>query len=69
METEISLAPEILSSVERALSEDIGIGDATTNSVIPLEASIEGRIIAKEVGVVAGLSVAQGPGISLGLQV
>jgi nicotinate-nucleotide pyrophosphorylase (carboxylating) len=59
METEISLAPEILSSVERALSEDIGIGDATTNSVIPLEASIEGRIIAKEVGVVAGLSVAQ----------
>lgn len=59
MEPEISLAPEILSSVERALNEDIGIGDATTNSVIPRDASLQGKIISKEPGVIAGLSVAR----------
>jgi nicotinate-nucleotide pyrophosphorylase (carboxylating) len=59
MEPEISLAPEILSSVERALSEDIGIGDATTNSIVPSDARLEGKIISKESGVVAGLSVAR----------
>jgi nicotinate-nucleotide pyrophosphorylase (carboxylating) len=59
METEISLAPEILSSVERALSEDIGIGDATTNSIVSVDATMTGRIVAKESGVVAGLAVAR----------
>ncbi|HVS80891.1 MAG TPA: carboxylating nicotinate-nucleotide diphosphorylase [Pyrinomonadaceae bacterium] len=59
MEPEISLAPEILSSVERALSEDIGTGDATTDSIVPSDASLEGEIVAKESGVVAGLSVAR----------
>jgi nicotinate-nucleotide pyrophosphorylase (carboxylating) len=59
MEIEISLAPEILSSVEQALKEDIGIGDATTNSIVSSDASLEGRIISKEAGVVAGLSVAR----------
>src|SRR5260370_12299970 len=59
METEISLAPEILSSVERALSEDIGIGDATTNSIVSADATLAGRIVAKEAGIVAGLAVAR----------
>jgi len=59
METEISLAPEILSSVERALNEDIGIGDATTNSIVPPDATLAGKIIAKQSGVVAGLVVMQ----------
>ena len=59
MDSEISLAPEILSSVERALAEDIGPGDATTDSTIPAEAFLEGRIISKEAGIVAGLSVAR----------
>ena len=55
MEPEISLAPEILSSVERALNEDIGSGDATTESIISSAASLEGRIVAKELGVMGGL--------------
>lgn len=59
METEISLAPEILSSVERALAEDIGRGDVTTEGIVPEGAMLEGRIISKEDGIVAGLAVAQ----------
>ena len=59
METEISLAPEILSSVERALAEDIGRGDVTTEGIVPAGATLAGRIISKEAGIVAGLSVAQ----------
>lgn len=59
METEISLAPEILSSVERALAEDIGRGDVTTEGIVPAGATLEGRIISKEDGIVAGLAVAR----------
>ncbi len=59
MESEISLVPEILSSVKRALAEDIGPGDATTASIVPSDASLNGKIISKESGVVAGLSVAR----------
>src|SRR5438093_7546745 len=59
MKSEISLAPEIMSSVERALAEDIGSGDATTDSIIPVEAEIEAAIVAKESGVAAGLSIAE----------
>jgi len=59
MESEISLAPEILSSVEQALAEDTGSGDVTTNSIVPAEATLEGTIVAKQFGVVAGLSIAQ----------
>lgn len=58
METEISLAPEIMSSVERELTTDIGSGDATTDSIVPPDASVGARIVTKEPGVVAGLSVA-----------
>ncbi len=59
METEISLAADLLSSVERALAEDIGAGDATSNSIIPPDATVAGQIIAKQAGVIAGLSVAR----------
>src|SRR2546425_347978 len=59
MNPEISLAPEIMSSVERALSEDIGAGDATTDSIVPPAAVLEGRIIAKDSGVAAGVSIAR----------
>jgi nicotinate-nucleotide pyrophosphorylase (carboxylating) len=59
METEISLAPEIMSSVERALAEDIGTGDATTEGIVPSDALLEAIIIVKESGTVAGLSVAR----------
>jgi len=59
MSAELSLAPEILSSVERALAEDIGDGDVTTDGIVPAGASLNGKIIAKEDGVVAGLAVAR----------
>lgn len=59
MAAELSLAPEILSSVERALAEDIGQGDVTTDGIVPAGASLNGRIISKERGIVAGLAVAR----------
>jgi nicotinate-nucleotide pyrophosphorylase (carboxylating) len=59
MAAELSLAPEILSSVERALAEDVGPGDATTDGIVPAGASLRGRIISKDSGVVAGLTVAR----------
>ena len=42
-----------------ALEEDIGSGDVTTTSIVPAGASMAGRIIAKQPGVVAGLDVAR----------
>src|SRR4051812_8104817 len=59
MKKEISLAPEIMSSVEQALREDIGSGDATTSSIVSPGLPLEGVIIAKQTGVIAGLSVAE----------
>jgi nicotinate-nucleotide pyrophosphorylase (carboxylating) len=53
------LPGEILACIRRALEEDIGSGDVTTNSILPAEASMRGQIIAKQSGVVAGLDVAQ----------
>jgi len=44
--------------VRRALREDIGRGDVTTESVIPAEARCSATIIAREPGVIAGLEVA-----------
>jgi nicotinate-nucleotide pyrophosphorylase (carboxylating) len=49
----------IIDSIRRALAEDIGSGDLTTNSIVPPNASLRGRIIAKQEGVVAGLQVAE----------
>jgi nicotinate-nucleotide pyrophosphorylase (carboxylating) len=54
-----SLHPEILDAIQRALTEDIGSGDATSNSIIPPAVSMQGQIIAKQEGVIAGLDVAQ----------
>lgn len=53
------LSREILATIRTALTEDVGPGDATTNSIVPPEASMRGHIIAKQAGVVAGLDVAQ----------
>lgn len=44
--------------VKLALKEDIGTGDITTVSTIPLHTRIEGEFIAKEAGVICGLFVA-----------
>jgi nicotinate-nucleotide pyrophosphorylase (carboxylating) len=59
MSTGTNLAPEILAVIRAALAEDIGPGDATTNSIVPPEATMRGQIIAKQAGVIAGLDVAQ----------
>ncbi|PKN92287.1 MAG: nicotinate-nucleotide diphosphorylase (carboxylating) [Chloroflexi bacterium HGW-Chloroflexi-6] len=53
-----NLHPDILEAIRRALVEDIGSGDATSNSIIPPEAQMTGQIIAKQTGVIAGLDVA-----------
>lgn len=55
----MTLHPDLLAAIRRALSEDIGPGDVTTNSIIPPEALMRGQIIAKQDGVIAGLDVAQ----------
>ncbi len=43
--------------INLALEEDLGTGDITTNSVVPLNTIIKGRFIAKDSGVICGLSV------------
>jgi len=53
-----ALPAEIISCIRRALEEDIGNGDATTNSIVPETATLKGKIIAKQSGVVAGLEIA-----------
>jgi nicotinate-nucleotide pyrophosphorylase (carboxylating) len=54
-----TLHPDILDAIRRALAEDIGTGDVTSNSIIPANASMHGQIIAKQSGVIAGLDVAE----------
>ena len=70
-----SLPPAVLDAVRRALDEDLGTGDVTTASIIPLHAKLTGQIIAKQSGVIAGLDVARAvylvmdPGVSFEAQV
>jgi quinolinate synthase len=45
--------------IELAVAEDIGPGDATSDSTLPAEAVLHGRIVAKAAGVIAGLTVAE----------
>jgi nicotinate-nucleotide pyrophosphorylase (carboxylating) len=54
-----NIPPEIITSIHRALEEDIGPGDVTTNSIVPADATMRGQIIAKQNGIIAGLDVAQ----------
>jgi len=50
---------EIRCVVQRALEEDIGIGDITTLATIPATATAKAVLLAREPLVVAGLSVAE----------
>jgi nicotinate-nucleotide pyrophosphorylase (carboxylating) len=63
------LPVDIISCIRRALSEDIGNGDATTQSIVPEAATLRGRIIAKQAGVVAGLDIAEAVFLELNKQV
>jgi nicotinate-nucleotide pyrophosphorylase (carboxylating) len=58
-QNEAVLPAEVSQSIRRAFDEDIGSGDVTTDSIVPANASLRGRIIAKQTGVVAGLNVAE----------
>lgn len=53
------LSPEILETIRRAITEDVGSGDATTNSIVPADTRAEVQIVAKQSGVIAGLEVAR----------
>ena len=44
--------------IQRALEEDIGTGDVTTDTIVPANGELRGRIVAKQDGVVAGLDIA-----------
>jgi len=59
MNTTSAITPEIVDCIRRALAEDIGPGDVTTNAIIPARAEMRGRIVAKQDGIVAGLDVAK----------
>jgi len=65
----IELSERVDQSIRRALDEDIGPGDATTDSIIPADASLRGQIVAKQSGVVAGLEVARRVFLQLSEQV
>jgi len=45
--------------IELAIAEDIGPGDATSKAVLPADLAVQGQIIAKARGVIAGLPVAE----------
>ena len=45
--------------IQNALTEDIGSGDVTSDSIIDERQQIQGRFIAKEAGIIAGLEVAR----------
>jgi nicotinate-nucleotide pyrophosphorylase (carboxylating) len=54
-----ALAPDTLDAlIDSALAEDIGAGDVTTDAVIPTDMTCRGKIVCKEDGIIAGLSVA-----------
>jgi nicotinate-nucleotide pyrophosphorylase (carboxylating) len=54
-----TLPPEIIAIVQRALEEDIGDGDVTTQCTLPEELWLEGSLVARAEGIVAGLQIAQ----------
>ena len=55
-----ALAPEHLDPLIReALAEDVGAGDVTTAATIPADMTCRGKIVCKQDGVVAGLTVAE----------
>ena len=45
--------------IRRALEEDVGSGDVTTEAVVPADARVKATLVAKADGVIAGLPVAQ----------
>jgi nicotinate-nucleotide pyrophosphorylase (carboxylating) len=54
------LAPEHLDPLIRnALAEDVGAGDVTTDAIVPGDMTCRGKIVCKQDGVIAGITVAE----------
>jgi nicotinate-nucleotide pyrophosphorylase (carboxylating) len=54
----LQITPSIKSIIERAIMEDLGHGDITTDSLIATEIQGMGTVLAKALGVIAGLDIA-----------
>jgi nicotinate-nucleotide pyrophosphorylase (carboxylating) len=54
----IQMTPEIESLVDRALTEDLSIGDPTTEAIIPSEIISKANVVARAAGILAGVEVA-----------
>lgn len=54
----MKITPEIRAIVRRALKEDVGDGDVTTDCTVAADALLTGRFVAKAHGVLAGLDAA-----------
>jgi nicotinate-nucleotide pyrophosphorylase (carboxylating) len=52
------ISGEMDACIQRALTEDVGPGDATTNAIVSPSLKIQGNITAKQAGIIAGLDVA-----------
>jgi nicotinate-nucleotide pyrophosphorylase (carboxylating) len=59
LDGKLSLPRDVIECIRRAMAEDIGPGDVTTDSIVPPQATMRGKIIAKQAGIVAGLDVAR----------
>ena len=53
------LPADLLACVKRALAEDIGDADVTTEAIVPADATLNGNIVTKQQGVIAGLDIAR----------
>ena len=56
---------QIREVVRKALEEDMGEGDVTTNCIVPKDRRGYGRFVAKEKGIIAGLQVAEAAFLAL----
>ncbi len=54
-----ALKNTILQIVKTALSEDVGSGDITSNSLVPVDSTSSVKVICRDSGVIAGLPVAR----------
>jgi nicotinate-nucleotide pyrophosphorylase (carboxylating) len=50
---------QIIPILQVALEEDIGAGDVTTTSILPVDLHLTGKIVTREAGTAAGLEVAR----------
>jgi len=53
-----ALPDELIACVRRAIAEDLGAGDVTTDAIVPDSAAGSGLIFTRQAGVIAGLDIA-----------